>query len=326
LASNIDMQKFISTHKTGIFSVGVITLCILLLSHQSSMDEMPVVFTSSQTPVIPFLVWTQSRSGSEWFMSQLSKHSQICSSPYVCRMCPTESMHPRSNEAFTCYLKSFLATGQDYREYLSKMYDRDKALTGQWGEIERQPRAVGYKFTLPYIKWYNLTYGIDVMQEISDFGIKVVRLWRENKLNQFLSGHLAVKTGVWHVQGSDVQYKDKSKELGDAKLEVNTRKVLYELRNFQEMRERSTELLEQYNIPYTEVVYEECSDPDSGMEKCWCKVSEFLGLNCDEHLRKGTSSKVVKSNKKKQHERISNYKEVADVLIEHGYERFLDTT
>lgn len=281
----------------------------------------------------PFLVWTKSRSGSEWFMLRLSMHSNVCSSPLNCNMCPTESMSPVQQEALSppwekCIARDFLSAHGLGRggstidaQSLFKTYVKD-LFGGQLAApaLPVGTTAVGYKFATSYLPIYEQEFGVstaDVMETIKHFGLRVVVLERENKLDQYISWLVAVKTGVWHIDDETSQ-ADKDK-VNDLRLTVNTEEMLEFINRSQAGHLRDLELLNHYAITNMPVSYEGCVKQ---MKQCLCDVSKFLRLPCEDVAE--TGFQLAKTNTVSRRDRITNFDQVVEALVNNGFSSFLE--
>lgn len=289
----------------------------------------------SKAITVPFLVWTQSRSGSEWFMSRLSMHSNICSSQFNCSMCQTESMRfgaliepatPPGGE--NCIVRNFWSTNslggggstidakKVFETYVEDLFG-GQLVPPDWPV---GTTAVGYKFASAYMQNYKDEFGLsaaDVMETMKQLGLRAVVLYRENKLDQYISGVIAETTGVWHINQTTSQ-TDKDK-VNDLRLTVDTQKLLNMIRRTQASHRQALELLNKYAIDSMAVTYEVCVNQ---LEQCLCSVSKFLGLPCEDIA--ATGIQLSKSNIVSHRERITNFDQVAEALSNNGFGSFLE--
>lgn len=145
---------------------------------------------SKSSKITPFIVFTQSRSGSEYFMSMLSKlHPEICSSPYDCKLCPTECMDPRPSDG-SCFSGNFIQSpNATVDQYLEHLFSQDSKLEprASWAlqpKNETQIRAIGYKFAWGYYIRFQKIGIENIFRHLKQRGVKVVILKRLNILNQ----------------------------------------------------------------------------------------------------------------------------------------------
>lgn len=287
---------------------------------------------------VPFIVWTQSRSGSEWFMARLSMHSAVCSSEYYCPSCPTESMSPQTRapeeRGSTCFVDTaFSAQGVGslksdknvFETYVTELFELAAAggvklqLADGRQAVAGRP-AVGYKFTSGYLEAYQERFGLsehEAMTTLERLGIRVVLLNRVNKLDQYLSGLIAEASGMWHVDKSvDKAAIDKMHHI---RLTVDTTKLLWFIKQYEQQHLDAIHLTKAYNLVHLLVNYEDCAKQP---ETCFCEVFTFLGLPCGDTLL-DLGDTLRRSNVESHRERIVNFDEVANALRQNGWGHFL---
>merc|ERR1712226_550125 len=129
-------------------------------------------------------------------------HPDVCSHELHCGMCPTESMRPavvgRSDRFGMCYVQDFFQAAHAKNDPNSGSKEIFEAYLRQQFRLdgEEGKKAQAYKYATSYLHGLDIKPA-DILDSFQTMGFKAVVLYRENKLEQYLSLQIASMSGVY---------------------------------------------------------------------------------------------------------------------------------
>jgi LPS sulfotransferase NodH len=257
-----------------------------------------------------FLIITQPRSGSAWFMSCLNSHPQI-----YCPPLPTLfSKHNISPfKRFKPSILQFDSPISPYYQYRSNslkkrfthLFFRDKLIHRFLAEIySNHPGvdSIGYKVNYSQINRYDA-----MLSWIKDNDIKIIHLIRTNLLKRLVSHKIA---NIRNLQHSTVSVDPIKVHIDTSILENDFRR---RQQRFEKYRKRFSKT---FNMPFIEISYESLlSNFDTELKTVlrFVEVDPFSPLSSDQ----------VKVNPDRLEDIIENYDEVRQVLFTTDFKHFL---
>ncbi|MFB6246597.1 MAG: Stf0 family sulfotransferase [Candidatus Pacearchaeota archaeon] len=220
-------------------------------------------------PKQKIIVLAHARSGSNSLMDALNKHPKID----LLRE-PFNESRPNWKKGLKNYKKE-LKDSKSLNKILQKIFKKHNGF-----------KTLVYQIPKKYGK--NL---------FSRRGMKVIVLYRKNKLKSAVSLEIAKQTRAWHVKDRS---KAKSKNIGHLNID--------NLRNFirftkESMQERA-DLLERLNVPYMEVSYEEIHEAKRSKRLRKVKeIFEFLGYEIPDEKEMEEIDKVLSPQEKNSEKR-----------------------
>ena len=261
--------------------------------------------------MVKFLIITQPRSGSAWFMSCLNSHPQI-----YCPKLPTlfskYNISPIKN-----FKPSFLQFDNrisPYYQYRSRSlkrqilhrFNRSRLIFDFLSQLYAQDhnaKAVGYKVNYSQINRYKA-----IIPWIKQNDIKIIHLIRKNLLKRFVSHKIANTRNLLHS----------TRAVEPIKIQIDTTILVEDFRRRQiRFNKYKKRFSEDYKVPFLDVAYESLVEHFSTELN---KVLNFLEIDKFEPL----SSKFVKVNPDSLEDIVENYNEVEKVLLNTEFENFLD--
>lgn len=260
--------------------------------------------------MIKFLIITQPRSGSNWFMSCLDSHPQI----YCPRLTTLFSKYNLSPVKW--FKPSFLQVDNPISPYykyrssslknqIAHRLNRNRLIHDFLSDLyaeNHNAEAVGFKLNYSQINRYPA-----IIPWIKQNDIKIMHLIRVNLLKRLVSHKISNTRNLCHSTQS----------VEPIKVHIEPKILIDDFhrrqKRFAKYKKRFTDVL---GLPYIEVSYESLvSDFDSEIRK----VLKFLEI--DERM--SLTSEFVKVNPDSIVDIIENYNEVKQTLINTEFEDFL---
>lgn len=261
--------------------------------------------------MVRFLIITQPRSGSAWFMSSLNSHPRI-----HCPRHPTLfSKHNLS--PFKRFKPNFLQVDKPVSPYykyrsaslkrrVAHWLKRDKLicefLSGLYAQ-DREADAVGFKVNYSQINRYPV-----IVSWIKENNLRIIHLIRSNLLKRLVSHKVA------NIR--DLRHSTRSVDTTRVHIEPS---ILVE--DFRRRQNRFARYRERFTVdfkkPFLEVEYESLlADFESEMRRVlqFFEIEEFMPL----------TSELVKVNPNSLADIVENYDEVEQALTGTEFEHFLD--
>ena len=260
--------------------------------------------------MIKFLIITQPRSGSAWFMSSLNSHPQIyCPrvptlfSKY--NLSPVKWFKPRFLQVNHPRSPYYRYRSRSFKRQIAHLLNRKKLVYSFLSALYAEnynAEAVGYKMNYSQIRKYAAT-----VSWIKKNDGKIIQLMRNNLLKRLVSHKIANTRNMCHSTQS----------VEPIKVHIDPGVLIDDFRKGQKRFAKYRKLFnDDLNVPYLEVTYESLvADFDSEARK----VLEFLEIERLIPL----SSKLVKVNPDSLEDIIENYGEVKQALASTEFESFL---
>ena len=261
--------------------------------------------------MIKFLIITQPRSGSAWFMSCLNSHPQI-----YCPRLPT--LFSKYNlSPFKKFKPGFLQIDNrispyyqyrsgSFKRQIAHRFNRNKLILDFLSQLyteNHNAKAVGYKVNYSQINRYSA-----IISWIRQNDVKIIHLIRMNLLKRLVSHKIANARNLLHS----------TRAVEPIKIRIDPTILINDFRRrrtrFEKYKKRFSE---DFKIPFLEVAYESLV---ADFEREIHKVLNFLEIDMLMHL----TSEFVKLNPDALEDIIENYNEVKEVLINTEFENFLN--
>ena len=260
--------------------------------------------------MVKFLIITQPRSGSAWFMSCLDSHPQI-----YCPRLPT--LFSKYNLSPLKWFKpSFLQVDNPispYYQYRSRSFKRQIAhrfnrnklihefLSDLYNE-SRNAKAIGYKVNYSQVRRYRAT-----ISWVSQNNVKILHLIRVNLLKRLVSHKIAKARNLLHS----------TRAVEPMKIYIDPTTLLPDFRRRQARFDKyKRRFVEVFNAPFLEVAYESLlADLDTEIGKVlkFLEIDKFMPL----------TSEFVKINPDSIEDIVENYDEIKQTLLNTEFENFL---
>lgn len=260
--------------------------------------------------MVKFLIITQPRSGSAWFMSYLNSHPQIyCPrlptlfSKY--NLSPVKRFKPRFLQVDNPISPYYKYRSGSLKRQFAHRFNRNKLVYEFLSEMyvkHQNVEAVGFKVNYSQIRKYAAT-----ISWVKQNDVRIIHLIRNNLLKRLVSHKIANTRNLCHSTESVEPIKVYIDPVA-LKEDFKRRQ-----KRFARYRKRFIDVFE---VPYIEVAYESLvSDYDAQIHQ----VLEFLDID----KRIPLTSELVKVNPDSLEDIIENYSEVKQVLINTEFEHFL---
>jgi LPS sulfotransferase NodH len=155
-------------------------------------------------------------------------------------------------------------------------------------------KVVGFKYFYEYI--LDAEKRNTLIQLVSDFKIKVLKINRKNYLRTYVSLKIAEKTKEWSSTGNTAF------ALGNKRIKLTKEECLNAFANYAATEKETDLILKQYSIPVYNITYEVLdNDPIAVMNG----VQRFLGV-----VPQTVFSLLIKQNPESISELILNYQEL----------------
>jgi LPS sulfotransferase NodH len=240
---------------------------------------------------VRFVLLSTQRSGSTWVIDMLNSHSRIAA--YSELLLENARGTPEWGGAKDMpFFESFL---DGYAKNNHK--ELDNALF-QYLDTVFEPRmsfeAIGFKLMYTQAGAYP-----DVVKYITQHGVHLCHLIRNNHLDKLISKKLAVTRGVFHARSGE--------QLNVARIRLNTATLLSELDREEKDVNVARQRYARLGLPYIEVYYEELKRTLPGFGQ----LIAFLGLDPIAHSLHSTLRIVNESD---HVDVIENYDSVKGIL------------
>ena len=260
--------------------------------------------------MVKFLIITQPRSGSVWFMSCLDSHPQI----YCPRLSTLFSKYNLS--PFKGFKPSFLQVDKPislYYKYRSNSLKRQIAhrfnrkklvhdFLNQLYAKNQDAEAVGFKVNYSQINRYS-----EIASWIKQTDLKIIHLIRNNLLKRLVSHKIANIRNLF----------TSTQSVEPVKVHIDPKPLIDDFRRRQKRFAKYTNRFKDiFEVPFLEVSYESLvADFNSEIQK----VLNFLEIDTLKQL----TSELVKVNPDSLEDIVENYSEVKQTLINTEFEHFL---
>jgi LPS sulfotransferase NodH len=169
-------------------------------------------------------------------------------------------------------------------------------------------KVVGFKYFYEYI--LDAEKRNTLIQLVSDFKIKVLKIDRKNYLRTYISLKIAEKTKEWSSTGSTT-FALKNKQL-----KLTKEECLTAFANYAAMEKETEVILKHYNIPVYTIEYEALdTNPIAVMNG----VQEYLGV-----VPQTVFSLLTKQNPERISELILNYQELKNEFKGSEFESYFE--
>jgi LPS sulfotransferase NodH len=169
-------------------------------------------------------------------------------------------------------------------------------------------KVVGFKYFYEYI--HDSDKRNALIQLVSEFKIKVLKIHRKNYLRTFVSLRIAEQTQEWSSTGKS------SMNLINKKVKLSKEECINAFSNYINIEKETNAILKQYNIPIYEIDYEILDvDPTPVMEG----VHKFLEVSSQTSF-----SLLIKQNPEKISDLIVNYNALKDEFKGSQYEQYFE--
>lgn len=260
--------------------------------------------------MIKFLIITQPRSGSAWFMSNLNSHPQIYC-PRVptlfskCNLSPIKWFKPRFLQVSHPRSPYYKYRSLSFKRQIAHRLNRNKIihdfLSALYAE-NHNAKAVGFKMNYSQIRKYAAT-----ISWVKQNDVKIIQLIRNNLLKRLVSHKIA--------NTRDLRHSTQSVE--PIKVHIDPEVLIDDFRRSQKRFAKYRKYFrDTLGVPYLEIAYESLfADFDSEIRE----VLKFLEIDRILPL----TSELVKMNPDSLKDIIENYGEVKQALTNTEFENFL---
>jgi LPS sulfotransferase NodH len=198
--------------------------------------------------------------------------------------------------------------GEVFLRYYLKVLMPKYLLRGHLAEL---PTSTVYGFQLqPFHLRFHRIDGKAFLSYLHDQGWKIIYLSRKNWLHQKISSLIAIHKNKWHYRSSDIKIAQ------SPKIHLDGNEFIRELDQKSLDYTQDQKMLE--SVPYLEIVYEENLLTADQHQPTANKIFTYLNL----------PSAPVKTRLQKTPYKISevieNYEEIADLLKQTQYAKFLE--
>ncbi len=258
-----------------------------------------------------FMIITQPRSGSTWFMSCLNSHPQI-----YCPKIPT--VFSKYNlSPFKGFKPGFLQVDNPKSPYyayrsaslkrqLAHRFRRKKLVYSFLCDLyadRRDAKAVGYKINYSQMRKYPVT-----VSWIKENNVRIIQLVRYNLLKRLVSHKIANARHLLHSKQS----------VAPIKVTIDPKILIDDFqrrdKRFEKYRKR---FMDDLGVPYHEVTYESLLSEHNAEMK---KTLQFLGVDQDFSL----SSEYVKVNPDSLEQLIDNFDDIKKALADTPFNTYLN--
>jgi LPS sulfotransferase NodH len=261
--------------------------------------------------MVKFLIITQPRSGSAWFMSCLDSHPQI-----HCPRLPTlfskhnvspiKGFKPRWLQVDKPISPYYQYRSRSFKRQIAHRVNRKKLVYEFLSDLyadHLQADAVGFKVNYSQLSKYS-----EIVSWVKENDVKIIHLMRTNLLKRLVSHKIANTRNLCHS----------TRSVEPIKVHIDPEVLIADFHRRQKRYARyKKRFINVYNVPYLEVSYESLvADFDAEIHK----VLKFLEI--DKLL--ALSSEFVKVNPDSLEDIVENYGDVKQTLSNTEFEKFLD--
>ncbi|MBC2840335.1 Stf0 family sulfotransferase [Robiginitalea sp. SC105] len=243
---------------------------------------------------LKFLVLTTQRTGSTWLIDRLNHQSEVEGHE--------ELFYAKKR------ISPAMAGCDEYPRFVDKYerigITRPIKVFSYLNGLYKRSGTVGFKLMYSQLKAFP-----EILAYINIRPLRIIHLVRKNHLDVIISSEAAKSTGLFHVSA----HEGKTEKV---QLNLNTDTLISSIRRLEKNVKKAKIILRLNPCPVLEVAYEDLRRNDEEFNK----VCRFLGV-CTNDLN--LESNLKKRISKKQSEVVSNYTEVAEILLNAGYESLL---
>ena len=260
--------------------------------------------------MIKFLIITQPRTGTAWFMSCLNSHPQIYCPRFptlfsTYNLSPIKWFKPHFLSVDNPISPYYKYRSSSLKRQIAHRFNRNKLIYDFLSDLyaeHHNESAVGFKVNYSQIKKYQVT-----ISWVKHNDIKIIHLVRNNLLKRFVSHQIAHTRNLMHS----------TQPVEPIKVRIDPEILKKHLRKRQRSLDTHRKLFtETLDVPFLEVSYESLvADHDTET----CKVLKYLGIDKSMPL----TSEFVKVNPDSLEDIIENYSEVKQTLMSTEFENFL---
>lgn len=260
--------------------------------------------------MIKFLIITQPRSGSAWFMSCLNSHPQIyCPSlPTLFskyNLSPLKRFKPAFLQIDNPISPYYQYRSRSIKRQVTHRFKRNKSIfnfLSQLYDENHNAQAVGYKVNYSQLSRYSA-----IISWIKQSEIKIIHLIRLNLLKRLVSHKIANTRNLLHS----------TRAVEPIKIRIDPTILISDFRRRQTRFDKyKKRFVDDFKVPFLEVAYESLvADFDKEIEK----VLKFLEIDKLMPL----TSDFVKVNPDSLEDIIENYAEVKQMLKNTEFKNFL---
>lgn len=260
--------------------------------------------------MIKFLIITQPRSGSAWFISSLNSHPQIYCPRHPTlfskyNLSPFKWFKPRFLQFDKSISPYYKYRSRSLKKQIMHWVNRNKLIYEFLSELYAEnynADSVGFKVNYSQINRYPV-----IISWIKENDLKIIQLIRSNLLKRLVSHKIANTRDLRHS----------TKLVEPIKVRIDTKILMNDFRRREKRFAKYRKFFsDDLDVPYLEVTYESLvADFDSEI----CKVLKFLEI--DNFLP--LTSALVKVNPDSLEDIIENYGEVKQALTSTEFENFL---
>ena len=260
--------------------------------------------------MVKFLIITQPRSGSAWFMSCLDSHPQIYCPALTTlfskyNLSPLKGFKPLFLQFYNPESPYYKYRSRSFKRQITHYFNRKKNIFDFLSEMyaERDnAEAIGFKVNYSQIRKHKM-----VFSWIKRNNGKIIQLVRYNLLKRLVSHKIAHARNLCHSTHS----------VAPVKVQIDPNALIDDFHKRQKRFDRYKKIfVDVFDIPYLEVRYETLlTDFDSEIHR----TLQFLEVDAEAPL----SSSLVKVNPDRIEDIIENYSEVKQVLMATEFSSFL---
>ena len=260
--------------------------------------------------MVRFLIITQPRSGSAWFMSCLNSHPQIyCPrlptlfSKY--NLSPMKRYKPRFLQVDNPISPYYQYRSRSIRRQIAHRLNNSKLIFEFLSDLyaeNHNSQAVGFKVNYSQINRYSA-----IISWIKQNDIKIMHLIRINLLKRLVSHKIANARNLLHS----------TQAVEPMKIHIDPKILIKDFRRRQARFDKyKKRFIEVFNVPFLEVAYESLVadfDTEIGKVLKFLEIDELMPL----------TSEFVKVNPDSLEDIVKNYSEIKQTLMNTEFENFL---
>jgi LPS sulfotransferase NodH len=260
--------------------------------------------------MIKFLIITQPRSGSAWFMSCLNSHPQIYSPGFPTifskyNLSPFKWFKPRFLQVDNPISPYYKYRSKTIKRQFAHRFNRKKLIFGFLSDLyssNDNVEAVGFKINYSQLRKYTETFSW-----IKQNDVRIIQLVRNNLLKRLVSHKVANMRNLLRA----------TQKVEPIKVHIDTGGLIEDFRRRQRrFAKYRKDFIDTLGVTYLEVSYESLF---SGHDKELRRALQFLGIDNTISL----TSDLVKVNPDSLEDIIENYREVEQALLNTEFKDFL---
>ena len=260
--------------------------------------------------MVKFLIITQPRSGSAWFMSCLNSHPQIyCPrlptlfSKY--NLSPLKRFKPRFLQIDNRISPYYQYRSRSFKRQIAHRFNRNNLIHEFLSDLyteNRNVKAIGFKVNYSQVRKYPAT-----ISWVKQNNVKIMHLIRINLLKRLVSHKIAKARNLLHS----------TQAVKPMKIYIDPKILIQDFRRRRARFDKyNKRFMEVFKVPFLEVAYESLlADLDTEIGKVlkFLEIDEFMPL----------TSEFVKINPDSLEDIVENYSEIKKTLINTEFENFL---